>query len=196
MLMVGAISVSTCSFGFYGPLLLSALHDFTPLTTGLIIASESIAWSLLSIVLSRAPAHWEPAIIRIGAVMIVGGIAGFAWVVPAGSIAGLLFFATLQGGGFGILWPFASRRVIEAAAPGEAEVTASGFSTLQRIGYATGAALAGIVANANGFADGFTRAAAASAAVPLFAYFLPLAIFGVLCAFRFAVLKVPPQPAA
>lgn len=191
MIMVAALSVSTCSFGFYGPLLLSALHDFSPLTTGLIIASESISWSILSIVLANAPRHWEGTITRVGAVMIAAGIAGFAWSVPAGSIAGLLFFATLQGGGFGILWPFASRRVIQAAAPGESEVTASGFSTLQRIGYATGAAFAGIVANANGFADGFTAEAARTAAVPLFLYFLPLALVGCVAAFRFASLSGP-----
>jgi len=188
MIMVAALSISTCSFGFYGPLLLAALHDFSPVTTGLIIASESISWSILSIALANAPRHWEAAITRIGAVMIVAGIAGFAWVVPTGSVAGILFFATLQGGGFGILWPFASRRVIEAARPGEEEVTAAGFSTLQRIGYATGAAAAGIVANSNGFADGFTKAAAETAAVPLFLYFIPLALVGCIAAFRFAAL--------
>ena len=78
MIMVAALSVSTCSFGFYGPLLLAGLHDFTPLTTGLIIASESIAWSILSILVATASARYEPLIVTGGAIMVTAGIAGFA----------------------------------------------------------------------------------------------------------------------
>ena len=164
MLMVATLSVSTCSFGFYGPLLLAGMHDFTPLTTGLIIASESIAWSLLSILVATAAPRHEPLIVTGGAVMVTAGIAGFAFAVPAGSIPAILFCALLQGGGFGILWPFASRRIIEAASAAERDIAASAFSTLQRLGYAVGAALTGIIANASGFADGFTKEAAESAA--------------------------------
>ena len=153
----GALSISTCSFGFYGPLLLAALHDFSPVTTGLIIASEAVSWSILSILVANAPKRHEALIVRAGALMIAAGVGGFAWAVPSGSVAGILFFATLQGGGFGILWPFANRLVIEAAPPNEKEITASGFSTLQRIGYATGGATAGIIANFNGFSGGFTK---------------------------------------
>ena len=116
--------------------------------------------------------------------MIAGGVAGFSWAMPSGSIAGILFFATLQGGGFGILWPFANRLVIEAAPAGEKEITASAFSTLQRIGYAIGGATAGIIANANGFSGGFTKESATTAVVPIFLYFIPLAMLGCFAAFR------------
>jgi MFS family permease len=186
MLMVATLSVSTCSFGFYGPLLLAGMHDFTPLTTGLIIASESIAWSLLSILVATAAPRHEPLIVTGGAIMVTAGIAGFAFAVPAGSIPGILFCALLQGGGFGILWPFASRRIIEAAPDAERDIAASAFSTLQRMGYAVGAALTGIIANASGFADGFTKEAAESAASTLFWPYLPIAIIGCLASFRLA----------
>ena len=124
--------------------------------------------------------------------MIAGGVAGFAWAVPEGSIIALLVFALLQGGGFGLLWPFANRAVVEAAREGEHEITAAAFSTLQRMGYATGGAVAGIIANANGFSGGFSRTSAATAAVPLFVYFLPLALVGVAAAFRLAHLIARP----
>ncbi len=188
LLMVGLLSVSTCSFGFYGPLLLASLHGFSPVTTGLIIASESISWSVLSILVANAPAHRETFIVRAGALMIATGLAGFVWTVPSGSITGIVFFALLQGGGFGMLWPFANRHVVQAARAGEKEITAAAFSTLQRMGYAIGGAFAGIIANANGFAGGFTREAAATAAAPLYLYFVPLALVGVACAFRLARL--------
>lgn len=186
MIMVAALSVSTCSFGFYGPLLLAGLHDFSPLTTGLIIASESIAWSILSILVATAPARHEPLIVTGGAIMVTAGIAGFAITIPMGWIPGILFCALLQGGGFGILWPFASRRIIEAAPDGERDIAASAFSTLQRMGYAIGAALTGIIANASGFSAGFTKEAAAGAAAMLFWPYLPLAIIGCVASFRLA----------
>jgi MFS family permease len=186
MIMVAALSVSTCSFGFYGPLLLAGLHDFTPLTTGLIIASESIAWSVLSILVATASARYEPLIVTGGAIMVTAGIAGFAITIPIGTIPGILFCALLQGGGFGILWPFASRRIIEAASDGERDIAASAFSTLQRLGYAVGAALTGIIANASGFSGGFTKEAAAGAAAMLFWPYLPLAIIGCVASFRLA----------
>lgn len=188
MLMVGTLAVSTVSFLFYGPLLLAALHDLSPVRTGLLIAGESVAWSVMSILIANAPRHREALIIRAGALMIVTGLAGFAWAIPAGSIPGILFFAMLQGGGFGIAWPFANRAVVEAARPDEKEIAAAAFSTLQRMGYAIGGAFAGIIANANGFAEGFTRDTAATAAVPLYLTFVPLALIGVICAFRLARL--------
>jgi len=186
MIMVAALSVSTCSFGFYGPLLLAGLHDFTPLTTGLIIASESIAWSILSILVATAAPRHEPWIVTGGALMVTAGIAGFAITIPAGTIPGILFCALLQGGGFGILWPFASRRIIESAPDGERDIAASAFSTLQRLGYAIGAALTGIIANVSGFSAGFTKEAAAGAAATLFWPYLPVAIIGCIASFRLA----------
>lgn len=186
MLMVGALAVSTCSFGFYGPLLLAGLHDFSPLTTGLIIASESISWSILSILVANTPSRREPAIVIGGAFMIVAGIAGFAVAVPSGSIPLILFCALLQGGGFGILWPFASRRIVQAAPENERSIAASAFSTMQRLGYATGAALSGIIANIHGFSGGFTKEAAEAASSILFLAFIPLALVGLAASVRLA----------
>ena len=117
MTMVAAFSVATCSFGVYGPLLLTSLHDIPLLTTGYIIAAELIAWSILSILVANAPPQRERLIIVVGALMIAAGIAGFAYTIPLGSIPLILVCALLQGGGFGIAWPFLTR-VIVASAPG------------------------------------------------------------------------------
>ena len=132
----------------------------------------------------------EPFLVTGGALMVAAGLAGFAYTVPAGVIPRNPVLRLLQGGGFGIIWPFASRRIIEAAPPGERDIAASAFSTLQRLGYATGAALAGMIANASGFSGGFTREAAQGAASILFLAFVPLALLGCLAAWR---LAVPPK---
>jgi len=179
MIMVGVFSISTCSLAIYGPLLLTTLHDISLLTTGFIIASEAIAWSVMSMLVANAAPRREPFLILTGALMITSGIAGFAFAIPSGSIALVLACAVLQGGGFGIAWPFFTRIIVSSAAPEERTIAASAVPTLQRIGYATGSALAGIVANVAGFSVGLDRETAAAVAPVVFLAFLPLALVGV-----------------
>jgi MFS family permease len=182
MIFVAAFSVATCSFAVYGPLILTSLHGIPLLTTGYIIAAESIAWSALSILVANARPERERVIIVGGALMIAAGITGFAWTVPSGSIPLILACAVLQGGGFGIAWPFVTRIIVAAAPDEERTIASSGVPTMQRIGYAVGAALCGIVANASGFAEGLSGETAASVAKWLFLAFVPLGVVGVLAA--------------
>jgi len=190
--MVLAFSVSTISFSIYAPLLLSSLHGIPPLTTGWIIASESIAWSILSILVANAKQRHEPLIITAGAAMITAGIAGFAWAIPTGDVPAILFCALLQGGGFGIAWPFVTRMIVASAAPAESTVASSSVSAMQRIGYAVGAALAGIVANGFGFSQGLSAETSARVAPWLFLFFLPLALVGLVAALT--LVRRRPQP--
>ncbi|MCR5856082.1 MFS transporter [Mesorhizobium sp. J428] len=184
MTMVAALSVSTVSFAIYAPLLLTSLHGVPVLTTGYIIAAESIAWSILSILVAGAPPHRERLIIVGGALMITAGLAGFSVAIPAGNIPAILFCALLQGGGFGIAWPFVTRIIVASAPPQDSTVASSAVPALQRIGYATGAAAAGIVANSSGFAEGLSGETAAGVARWLFLAFLPLALIGCAAAIR------------
>lgn len=184
MTMVAAFSLATCSFGVYGPLLLTTLHGVPLLTTGYIIAAESISWSILSILVANAPPHRERSIIVVGALMITAGIAGFAHAVPAGSLWLIVFCALLQGGGFGIAWPFVTRVIVAAALPDERTIASGAVPTMQRIGYAVGAATTGIIANAAGFAAGLNRETAGHVAPWVFLAFLPLAIFACVAAIK------------
>ncbi|MGN6142758.1 MAG: MFS transporter [Mesorhizobium sp.] len=184
--MVAAFSVATCSFGLYGPLILTSLHGIPILTTGYIIAAESISWSVLSIMVAAVTPQRERLVIVAGAIMIAAGSAGFAWTVPQGSIPLILLCALLQGGGFGITWPFLTRVIVGAAPPEEQTIASAAVPTMQRIGYAVGAALAGIIANASGFSSGLNRDAAAGVAHFLFLAFIPLALLGVIAALRIA----------
>lgn len=189
MTMVATLSVSTVSFAIYAPLLLTSLHGIPVLTVGYIIAAESIAWSILSILVAGAPPRHERLIIVGGAFMIAAGLAGFSIAIPAGNIPAILFCALLQGGGFGIAWPFATRIIVASAPAEESTIASSAVPAMQRIGYATGAAAAGIVANASGFADGLTGETAANVARWLFLAFLPLALVGCAAAIRMSRVK-------
>ncbi|CAN7609415.1 MFS transporter [Mesorhizobium sp. LjNodule214] len=196
MTMVAAFSVATISFGVYGPLLLTSLHDIPILTTGYIIAAESISWSILSILVANAPQERERPIIVIGALMIACGIAGFAYTIPAGSIPLILLCALLQGGGFGVAWPFLTRVIVASAGDSEQTIASAAVPTMQRIGYAVGAAMAGIIANASGFSEGLNREAAASVASWLFLAFVPLGIVGCLAALRITLPEARLEKAA
>ncbi len=184
IVMMAAFSAGTITFSIYGPLILTSLHGISILTTGYIIAAESIAWSVMSILVARARPEHERVIILAGALMIFGGMVGFVFAIPYGSIPLILACAILQGGGFGIAWPFVTRLIVSSAREEERTVTSSAVPTMQRIGYATGAALAGIVANAAGFSQGLSGDTAASVAQWLFLAFLPFGVLGSVAALR------------
>lgn len=186
MTMIGVFSVATISFSIYGPLILTSLHGIPVLTTGYVIAAESIAWSVLSILVAGARPGLERPIIVGGASMIALGIAGFAWAVPAGNIPAIIFCAVLQGGGFGVAWPFVTRVIVTSARPEERTIASSAVPTMQRIGYAVGAATTGIIANASGFSQGLSPDTARGVASWLFLAFIPLGIVGVAAAIRIA----------
>jgi MFS family permease len=186
MTMIAAFSVATVSFGLYAPLILTSVHGMALITTGYIIATESIAWSVLSILVANAPPHRERLIIASGAFMIAGGVLGFAYAVPHGVLPLILACAILQGGGFGIAWPFVTRIIVAAAAAPERTIASSAVPTMQRLGYAVGAAIAGIIANAAGFSKGLSATTAAGAASWLFVAFLPLAVVGCVAGWRTA----------
>ncbi len=188
MVMMGSLALATCSLAVYGPLLLITLHDIPILTTGWIIATESIAWSITSILVAGASARREPAIILCGAILIALGVVGFAVTVPLGSVPLLFACAAMQGGGFGLAWPFVSRLVVAAAPKGQSTIASSAVPTIQRIGYATGSALTGIIANFAGFSTGLTREAAANVAVWVFLAFAPAALVGVIAAARLVAM--------
>ncbi|TGR73520.1 MFS transporter, partial [Mesorhizobium sp. M1C.F.Ca.ET.193.01.1.1] len=75
-------------------------------------------------------------------------------------------------------------------------IASAAVPTMQRIGYAVGAAVAGIIANASGFSDGLSRGAAATVAGWLFLAFVPLGIVGCLAALRMSLTATRPEMAA
>jgi MFS family permease len=184
--LVLSLSAATVSLTVYGPFLMETLFDATPLVAGFMIAIESVSWTIAAIAFAGAAPRLEPILIRSGAVAITAGIAGFAVVMPDGPVAALVPWAVLQGAGFGMCWAFVMRRIVESVPPAERERAASAMPTLQILGYAVGAAVSGIVANALGLATEPTLPEVARAAFWIFAAFLPLAALGVTSAWRLA----------
>jgi hypothetical protein len=68
---------------------------------------------------------------------------------------------------------------------GERPLAVTSPETMQRIGYAVGAATVGIAANLSGLADGISIAAAKTAAFWVFAAFVPVLLLALICAWSF-----------
>jgi hypothetical protein len=185
LLMVFALSVATTGFWAYGPLILKVLFATNPLFSGYALAAEALAWSLATMAVSAAPISADKLLIRAGTVAVSIGAAGFAWVVPAGSLVGIVVCSLLQGVGFGLFWPAVVHRLVRHASADEKDLAAASPSTIQRIGYALGTAVAGIAANLCGLAEGVSAAAARSAAFWVFAAFIPVLAAALFGAWRF-----------
>jgi MFS family permease len=185
LLMVFALSVSTTGFWLYGPLILKIQFSTNPLIAGYILAAESLAWSLATLVVSKIDAVAEILVIRIGAAVISMGAAGFAIAVPAGAMMGIVACALLQGLGFGLCWPAILHRLVRFSNPSERSLTSASQTTIQRIGYAVGTAAAGIAANVAGLDEGISIAAAKAAGFWVFAAFIPILCLALVCAWRF-----------
>jgi MFS family permease len=185
LLMVFALSVATTGFWAYGPLLLKILLGTEPLVSSYILAGESLAWTAGTILVTSAPISAGRMLIRWGTVCAAAGAGGFAIAVPAGSFAGMVVCGLLQGLGFGLCWPAIVQRLVRFADPNEGGLAAAAPGTVQRIGYAIGAAACGIAANASGLADGVTLAAAKTAGFWVFASFIPVLLIGLAGAWRF-----------
>ncbi len=186
LVFVFVASFSTMSFLVYGPVLLETLHGVTPLTAGYIVAVESIAWGSAAFMVSGRSQAAQGRLIRIGAALVTAGVLGFALTMRDGPLWAVILCATVQGAGFGVMWAFVITRITENAPGNERDVVSSSIPTMQQIGFAFGAAAAGVVANMVGFGDVVTIAAARDAAVWVFAAFVPFALYANIAAWRLA----------
>jgi hypothetical protein len=86
------------------------------------------------------------------------------------------------GCGMGTCWAFTVQRIMSGARKGEETVTASSVPTVQQMGFAVGAALSGLAANAAGFAVGLPRETMVDVAFFVPACFAAAAAIGCLAA--------------
>jgi MFS family permease len=185
LMMIFALSVATTGFWAYGPLILQTLFGTQPLASGYMLAGEAVAWSAGTMAVANAPESAGRALIRWGAAAVALGAAGFAIAVPAGALAAIAVCALLQGLGFGLCWPSIVHRMARFSDAAERPLAVTSPETMQRIGYAVGAAAVGIAGNLAGLAQGISIAAVKAAAFWVFAAFVPILIVGVIYAWIF-----------
>lgn len=190
--MLFCFTVATIAISVYGPLLLARLHGASALVGGYVLACSSIGWSIMAVAVAGFGERHGRRLIAIGMILLTVSIPGFLYSVPNGPVWLVAAFALLEGAGFGMAWVFILGRVTSLAGPGETERVAAAMPTIQRLGYAIGAAYVGVVANIAGIENLGDRDAILSAARAIFIAGAPLAILGLVATWRF-VRAVPPR---
>lgn len=168
LVMILAMSMATIAGTAYGPILLVQIHGLTALEAGYVIAASSLGWTLMAILVSGAPERLDRALIAIGMTVVALGLLLMVWAMPSGSVWLVAVAMAATGGGFGLSWTFILRRSTALADGDEVQRTAGAIPVLQRLGYALGAAVIGIVANASGFLSMQAPADGAHAARAIF----------------------------
>ena len=185
LLMIFCFAASTIAISAYGPVLMTILFGTSALVAGYILALSSIAWTVAAVATSGASERRDRALIMTGMISLTVSIIGFMYAVPNGPLVLIAVAAIVEGAGFGMAWTFVLRRATAIAEEQDKDRIASAMPTVQRLGYAVGAAYIGIVANAAGFADDTAPEVARSVGYWIFAGTLPLAVLGLIAAWAF-----------
>ncbi len=189
LLAVLLLSAATVAFSIYGPLLMIMLYKISALTAGYVLACIAIGWAITSISLANSPQHRDSKLILSGVIVITLSTPGLFYAVPNGPLLLIAAFAFMQGSGFGLAWTFIIRKAAAIAPEGETERVASAIPTMQRIGYATGAAFLGIIANMSGLKVGAEVQTTSFVAAMIFLACIPAAVAGTYAMIRFLKLS-------
>jgi hypothetical protein len=156
--------MTTSQVTVYLPLIVQILYGMSPLTAGYVAALLSVAWTTMALgsagfqdLRVRLAILLGPPVMTCGVFALYTSIAHGDLMFLGGSIA-------LTGAGIGLCFAHISSWTITAARPGEESITASAIPTMQALGIAFGAALAGFVANAAGLTKGVSPTTMALAA--------------------------------
>lgn len=179
-----AFCASAVGFGVYGAAILQTLYGLSPLVAGYVVGADAMGWTIAALIVGEFPQSWDKGCIRIGATLILLGVASLAYTFDSGSVWLVVASAVVLGAGFGAAWAYVTRAVLEHLPESERAVGSSAIPAVQMIGNAIGSAFAGMLANALGLADGINRADATAISFWLFALATPVALFGWACAWQ------------
>ena len=177
------ISLANDPFPIYGPLFLQTLHGMSALTAGYLVAMEALSWTIVAAIVASLPARWSPFFILTGPLTMGLGLIGISAFLAEGNMILLVLSVLLAGGGIGACFTFLSQTIMAAAKPGEEDSAASSIPTVQLVGLATGAAIAGLIANVTGFSAGLSAETAQSASYWVPGAFAIAAVLGALASY-------------
>ena len=190
------VSMTHVSISVFMPLVLKVLHGVGPLWLGTFATIFSIAWTLGSVV----AAGWSGARAEIAmwagmatTAVALGGLALGAASAPLWFLAACV---TLIGVGIGVANVHAVSWAISMAPAGEETITASAMPAIRSLGIAFGAAMAGMIANTAGLAEGVSRTVVSSAMTWVFAVNVIPPAVSVYLVFRMLRLARPARPAS
>jgi MFS family permease len=143
----------------YIPFFLQELHGVTPLVSGYLVALLALGWTAAAFLTSSLTGRRSKRAIAAGTLVeaLATGLLVFALARhnPDGGLA-LLVPATVlifaMGFGVGLGWAHLVTHVLRLAPDGEKDKASAAITTMQALGTAFGAAIAGLIANSAGLA--------------------------------------------
>ncbi|MBB3235216.1 MFS transporter [Phyllobacterium endophyticum] len=161
--------VAQAATSVYLVMTLQELWGYGPTKAGAFNATFAIAWSLCAILVANLhdPRH-RAWMIRLGPTLLVAGLATIVLGFSMNMALVVMLGQILIGTGFGVCWGFVSQTVMESARSGERDRASALLPTLQSAGYAIGAAVAGLAANAAGYPAATTPEALRDATITIF----------------------------
>ncbi len=165
------------------PLFLQRLHGIGPLIAGYMVALLAVGWSGSSMIVASWTGRRARLLIASGPILLLAGAVGLAFNVGRVNVGSDLTILVpiglsllLMGAGIGSAWTHLTPRTLQAAPDGEHDVTSAALSTIQLFATGMGAALAGLVVNLAGLADGTAAVAPANWLYGLWAILPALAV--------------------
>jgi MFS family permease len=156
--------ITTSQATVFLPLIVHVLYGVSLLEAGYITALLSIAWTITALYSASLLDRWVRVAVVLGPLVILCSGVGLAASIAHGPLPLLGLFVALIGAGIGFCFAHISSWSIAAARPGESILTASSIPTIQSLGIAFGAAIAGLVANTAGLATDISLATITAAA--------------------------------
>ena len=171
------------------PLALNEIYGLSPLWIGYMLTVFSLAWTVGSIGTAGWNDRWTRIACASGLAITAASILGVALTLGSGSIWLLTALITLAGIGVGMTNVHSISWALAAAGEAESRITASAAPAMRSIGIAYGAAMAGMIANAAGLAEGTGAANVENALFWVFAIGALVPLAGSLCVMRMYQLK-------
>jgi len=153
----------------YLVLLLQQLWGYGPTLSAALGAVMAIGWSCSSVTVANVRRRSTRRIlIRTGPLLLASGLLAVLFSLETAQLPILVVGQLAIGMGFGISNGYIMLTIMEASTDAERDRTSALLPTTQSAGNALGAALAGVAANAAGYAQATTNEAILSAILPLF----------------------------
>jgi MFS family permease len=190
------LCVSYSPLQIYVPVFLQRLRGLDALSAGYIVACASLGWTTAALVVAGASRTWVDRLLLAGPATMAAGLLAVALTTVAGPLPLLVVAIVMIGLGIGMCWAFMAQRIMSGARAGDEAVAAASIATVQQMGFALGAALAGLAANASGFSIGQSVAGTANAAFWVPASFVAFAVAGCAASLRLTNMPEARPPSA
>ena len=187
------VAISYSPLQIFVPIFLQGLHGLDPLSAGYMVAGASFGWTGMSLIVAESAPERTGRWLIAGPLMMGLGLLGMALLMPLKPAPVVFPAIALVGAGIGACWAFIAQRVMSGARKGEENLAASSVATVQQTGFALGAALAGLAANAAGLSAGLNRVDIAAAAFWVPASFVVAALAACVAGARLVSLSRVPH---